>query len=240
MRYLLCLIFIASIPSVHAQRIEDERERRRRDRFNISVGTQVEIPTGEYAYLYSGNPIGFGGSILSRTRVPFFYSGVNFTYARTGREKQNILLDSYDEEGFYTSTDYGESIVNHNIYRVNGALRFEPLRRDFQPYIEGLAGFKVYNSTEKFVLDENSDRQVLERNTLESSLTGNLSWAVGLKFRAGNGLFIEGRYEQSRGGNASFIDPNSFNFSEQGNHSYEIINSRTSSNLIHLGVSLEF
>ncbi len=235
MRYLFIIFLCMSFSSyTFAQRIPQG------ERTSISFGTQIEIPTGEYNQIHNQLNVGIGGSFLTRTKIPFLQSGINFTYAKTGKYADDIFLETNE---FISGTEIYERAnltVKHKIFRTNGVLRFKPFKGPIQPYLEGMAGVKTYTSTAKIEQGEGRNSYVVSRDNIERSFTGSLGWAAGIKIQLTRGVFLEGRYEKTEGGMASYIDSDSFHLNPQGNYEYDLLSSKTNSNIIHLGISLDF
>ena len=235
MRYLFILLLCLSFNSyTFAQRVPLG------ERTSISFGTQLEIPNGEYNHIHNQLNIGIGGSFLTRTKLPLFQSGINFTYAKTGKYIDDVFLetDEYvDGNPIYQIADFS---VKHRIYRTHGVLRFKPFKGPIQPYLDGMAGVKMFSSTAKTEQGQGRDSYVLGRENIERHFAGSIGWALGLKVKLTRRAFLEGRFEKLEGGNASYIDADSFLLNPQGGDDYDLRNSKTSSTLIHLGISLDF
>lgn len=235
MRYLSIIFLCMSFSSyTFAQRIPLG------ERTSISFGAQLEIPTGEYNQTHNQLNAGIGGSFLTQTKLPFIQSGINFTHAKSGKYEDDIFLDTNENINGNEIYERANFTVNHNIYRTHGVLRFKPFKGPVQPYLDGMAGIKVFSSTARTELEEGRDNYVISKENLEKSLAGSLGWAIGLKIQLTSGLFLEGRYEKLEGGNATYIDTDSFQLNPQGNYQYDLLSSKTNSNLAHLGISLDF
>ena len=211
-----------------------------RERTSISFGTQLEIPNGEYNYIHNQLNIGIGGSFLTRTKLPLFQSGINFTYAKTGKYIKDIFLETDEYAAGNPIYQIADFSVKHRIYRTHGMLRFKPFKGPIQPYLDGMAGVKMFSSTAKTEQGQGRDSYVIGRENIERHFAASLGWALGLKVRLTRRAFLEGRFEKLEGGHASYIDADSFLLNPQGGYDYDLRNSKTNSTLIHLGVSLDF
>jgi hypothetical protein len=235
MRYLFIILLCLSFNSyTFSQRVP------KGERTSISFGTQLEIPNGEYSHIHNQLNIGIGGSFLTRTKLPLFQSGINFTYSKTGKYIDDVFLetDAYiNDNPIYEIADFS---VKHRIYRTHGVLRFKPFKGPIQPYLDGMAGVKMFSSTAKTEHGQGRDSYVIARENIERHFSGSLGWAVGLKVKLTHRVLLEGRFEKLEGGNASYIDADSFLLNPQGGYDYDLRSSKTSSTLIHLGVSLDF
>lgn len=235
MRYLFLIMLCSGLNSyTFAQRITS------RERTSISFGTQLEIPNGEYNYIHNQLNIGIGGSFLTRTKLPLFQSGINFTYAKTGKYIKDIFLETDEYAAGNPIYQIADFSVKHRIYRTHGMLRFKPFKGPIQPYLDGMAGVKMFSSTAKTEQGQGRDSYVIGRENIERHFAASLGWALGLKVRLTRRAFLEGRFEKLEGGHASYIDADSFLLNPQGGYDYDLRNSKTNSTLIHLGVSLDF
>jgi len=232
---LTLMMFI--ITSLSAQRRNNILDR---DRTFISFGGQMELPTGEYAVGLDDPAFGFGGSFLSTTRFNWFKAGVNFTYAKTGKFTDEVFLEQGETFNGLPVVEQADLKVNHKIYRGHAMLRFSPFRGKVQPYFDGMVGLKNYSSAAVYEQGEGRDSFILERNNLENSWATSYGWATGVQVELTRGLFLEGRYEHMNGGNATYINPDSFGINPKGDFEYETIRSRTNSSIIHLGVAFQF
>jgi hypothetical protein len=236
MRYLFLILLCSGLNSyTFAQRITSG------ERTSISFGTQLEIPSGEYNYIHNHNQlnIGIGGSFLTRTKLPLFQSGINFTYAKTGKYIKDIFLETNEYAAGNPIYQIADFSVKHRIYRTHGMLRFKPFKGPIQPYLDGMAGVKMFSSTAKTEQGQGRDSYVIGRENIERHFAASLGWALGLKVRLTRRAFLEGRFEKLEGGHASYIDADSFLLNPQGGYDYDLRNSKTNSTLIHLGVSLD-
>ncbi len=237
MRHLIIIpLLIATCHLANAQRDSTNT----REKTSISFGGQMEIPSEEYSLYQTESTFGYGGSFLTRNRIPWFQSGINFTYGQTGKFTDEVSIqegETYNGTPVFGITDL---TVKHKIYRTHGVLRFKPFKGMVQPYIDGMAGMKVFASSAKMEQGEGRSKTVLDRYNIEKSLTSSFGWAAGLKVEITNDFFVEGRYEHMTGGTASYIDEESLYLNASDKLEYDLHESRTNSSLVHLGISIDF
>lgn len=216
------------------------QQKNKRARTSISFGTQVEIPTGEFQNIHGESIFGFGGAFLRRSHIPFLQTGINFTYGQAGRYTKDVSMvigETYNGAPVYEDADV---IAKQKVYRTHGALRFVPFKGSVQPYLEGMAGFKMYSTSVKLEQGSGRNSMVVDRYNLERSYTTSYGLAAGIKIELSDGFFIEGKYEHLTGGVAEYVDPNSFSMNSKEEFVYDLNESRTNSSMVHLGVSFDF
>ena len=229
---ILALVFLAT-------EVYGQRNRIARERTIISFGGEVGVPQAEFDEVYGDATFGYGGNFLTKTRLPFIFSGVNIQYARMGKYADEVFIEEGQTLNGTPVFQSASAEAKYKVHTVHGALRFEPFRGPVQPYIEGLAGFKVFSSNVKVIDEETRSREVIDKYNLERSMTTSYGWAAGLKIQLTPGIFAEGRVENLFGGNARYIDGESMYMNSQDQFSYDMLESKTNTLLIHLGVSID-
>jgi len=207
------------------------------ERTSISFGTQVGVPQGEFKHVYGEAAYGIGGTFVTKNRLPFIYSGLNYTYARMGKLTDEVRL--YDGENLFGNPVYESynASVSNKVHRIHGVVRLEPFKGKVQPYVEGLAGGVIYNT--RMVIEDESGFEEASKSNLETSLAGSAGWAAGLKIELSRGLFVEGRMENLRGSNSRYMDPETVIMDSFGNVQYDMLESQTHSRIFHIGISLD-
>ncbi len=208
-----------------------------KERTSISFGGHLGIPNGEFQDVYGEYLYGVGGTIVTKNRFPFVYTGLNYSYARMGKTTSEIqLLDGENQFGSAVWKGYSASISN-KIHRIHAVARFEPFRGKVQPYVEGAVGGVIYNS--RMTIQEDSRYAEPEKSNLETSIAGSIGWSAGLKVQVVNRIFIEGRIENLLGSKASYMKPESIYINGYGDADYDMLRSQTNSRVFQLGISFE-
>ncbi|MFK7757174.1 MAG: hypothetical protein AB8B53_09615 [Flavobacteriales bacterium] len=206
----------------------------------VSFGGELGLPSGEFNSSLGTQTFGFGGSFHTDTRNRIFQTGGNFSFARFGSYSDELSL--YQGETLNGNSVFEEANVHvkHRIYRTHASMRLNPFNGRVQPYVEGLAGLKWFSSSAHISQYSGRAKEKLNKYNLERSFTSSYGWAAGVKIEAARGVFIEARYENLIGGQASFINPESFSMTSHEVFEYDMERSKTNISQIHIGVSLEF
>lgn len=235
----LFLITVSTLllASVHAQLLDRNC---RPANTSISFGGELGLPSGDFNSSMGSALYGFGGSFHTDNRNRLFQTGGNFSFAKFGKYSDEMRL--YQGESMNGNAVFEDANIDvkHRIYRTHASLRLNPFHGRIQPYVEGLAGLKWFSSSAHITQYSGRAKEKLDKYNLERSFTTSYGWAAGVKVEATRGLFIEARYENLMGGQANFINPESFSMTSNEVFDYDMERSKTNISQIHIGISFEF
>jgi hypothetical protein len=132
--------------------------------------------------------------------------------------------------------------INSNVYRYQVLARFRPFDRGFQIYADAIAGVQSFSTNTIITLDSNNSTTNTDQSVNEHrDFTAHYGWAGGVRVGLNSTLFIEGRFEQIRGGMAKYVDRNSIEVNQNNNSiQFNTLQSQTNMYTYQLGVTLLF
>ena len=212
---------------------QDEKEHRPQ----LNFGLQLGFPQDNFARIYSRDAIfGMGGRLLFPLdqKLPLD-AGFQFYYMWMGTEKETFTLyNAVQGDYVVTSKVHGSMMPFH----IN--LRFRPLRNVtnvVDPYIEGLAGFRVfYVKTEIEVDDLTPTEQPEPETSTINNWSGSYGVATGLGIRIAENIKLDFRYSRLKGGKAKYLDPKKIEFSSTGDPIYSRNRSETNMDNYEIGI----
>lgn len=201
--------------------------------FTLSGGFQVAIPKGEFAENYDGNLFGMYASLsIPLLDLPIEVGG-GFIWNSLSNESRGVEIVN----NLVPDRDEGDLYVRGNsyTYRLQGRLR--PLNGRFRPYGELFAGVRNFRITSELELE---DFNQASGDLIESDLTFTAGYAIGAKFQLIPTLFLEFRFDNQSGSEATYIDPASVTIRDDGSFTYETRSSQTNQWAISAGVAFSF
>jgi hypothetical protein len=201
--------------------------------FTLSGGFQLAIPKGEFADNYDGTLFGmYAGLSVPLLDLPIELGG-GFAWNSLSNQSQDVAIDN----NLVPEKDRGELFVRGNAYTYQLQARLRPLNGRFRPYGEIYGGVRNFSITSEMQL-ENANQA--SGDLAERDFTFLAGYAIGAKFRLLPGIFLEARYDNQTGSEATYIDPESVVIENDGNFSYKTRKSRTDQWSISLGVGFSF
>jgi len=211
-------------------------------RLNGAFEPQISIahPINEFAETDTSDRIlfGLGGEIVapivqnSPLRV-----GLSVRYFWSGRETRRLDLVDSNGDPFEL-----ESKVKGSMVPVHVLVRVDPMNNtDFPilPYIGGFAGIRFFSTNNQITYDYDDGSEPYFENNRQVSVTSSYGLELGLHIRIGRAIF-DLRYERAYGGTAKYLDMSSVTFSDQGQSSYDRLETRTDVEIYSLGVVFPF
>ncbi len=234
MRRLIVLFFILTPWTLLAQQGNQVvLEPVNRRSFTLSGGFQVVTPQGEFGENYEGNPFGiFAALSLPIINLPIEVGG-GFVWNSLSSQSQSVSI----QNNLVPTRDRGDLYVRGNAYTYQLHGRVRPLDGKFRPYGELFAGVRNFSITSELQLDNANQAS---GDLAERDFTFIAGWAVGLKYQLVPGIFLEARYDNQAGSEATYIDPESVVIENDGSFSYGTKSSQTSQWAISLGVAFSF
>jgi opacity protein-like surface antigen len=246
---LFLTVFGLSLMSGYAQ---NERDSNNRGAVNNRVDFKDEfigilqghmkfaIPQGEFANTYSESAFfGLGAGLLFQVLESPIDAGLTVDYFWMERQQKDFTVTD-PQFGNYDVT----STINGNVVPIHGVIRVTPLRTvlpKFNPYIEGLAGFRVFSIRTKIEVDDGSNTTQPEPEIdRDPSAAWSYGYAAGLYFEVSPNFNIDLGVANVYGSNASYIDAESLRFTTQGDPVYERKESKTHVVNIRAGVNILF
>jgi hypothetical protein len=199
----------------------------------LSAGVEVGSPIGEFNSSFGKEMFGLSGNLSVPWRVLPLEWGVDVGWCRMGSAASSVEVNNE-----FLQNVQAELQVNSNITSVHGHLRFSPLQGPVRPYVDGMAGLRIF-STRSEVTAEGIEGNI-SSTTEASSWAGSYGWAGGLMVGFGPLVYAEARVERWESGRVSYVDPESITISEQGNVGFSTLYSGTSTFNFYLGLGLSF
>ena len=201
--------------------------------FTLSGGFQVVNPRGEFGENYEGNPFGiFTALSLPILDLPIEVGG-GFVWNSLSSQSQSVSI----QNNLVPTRDRGDLHVRGNAYTYQLHGRVRPLDGKFRPYGELFAGVRNFSVTSELQLDNVNQAS---GDLAERDFTFIAGWAVGLNYRLIPGIFLEARYDNQAGSEATYIDPTSVVIENDGSFSFGTKSSKTKQWAMSLGVAFSF
>jgi hypothetical protein len=233
MRRLILVFFLLMAISSQAQQNQVVLEPVNRRTFTLSGGFQLAVPTGEFSESYDGNPFGiFAALSLPIGDTPIEVGG-GFVWNSLSSQSESVTI----QNTLVPDRDRGDLFVRGNAYTYQLHGRLRPLNGKFRPYGEVFAGVRNFSVTSELKLDNVNQAS---GDLAERDFTFLAGWAIGLKYQLIPGIFLEARYDNQAGSEATYIDPESVVIGSDGSFSYDTKNSKTSQWAISVGVAFSF
>lgn len=198
----------------------------------LSGGMEFGVPLGEFDHTWGNTTVGLSANIAMPMRTLPLEFGYDFAWGRMGSEVR--LLDQ--TPGNLLGSRNGRKVdVKSNVFGHHGLIRFNPLRGNVRPYGEVMLGARNFVTrstitTAEGVTDDERDGQWVR----------SYGWAVGLMYSLSRQFYVEGRVERLFNGKVDYVDPETIAIANDGQVTYEKLNSRTESLQIQVGVGLRF
>ncbi|MBL7964790.1 MAG: hypothetical protein JNM31_13210 [Flavobacteriales bacterium] len=227
MRHLTTIALLASALVASAQ-----NENRGRSA-TLSLGGHYGEPLGEFEQVWESGFPGLGGQLsVPMRRLPFEW-GLGFTWSYLGNKDFTVPIDVAS-----VPSKTGELDVNVNLYAVHPFLRFRPIQGRVMPYVDGLAGARAFTIRTRLTADGVDGP--LSKKTEDVDIASSWGWAVGLMVAVTGNLYVEGRFEKLRGGEATYVDRETIDVDANGRLTYGTRTSTTDMWLAQLGIALRF
>lgn len=193
----------------------------------------MAFPKGDFKDNYEGTPFGMYAALsIPIANLPIEVGG-GFVWNSLARQSQAVDIINSIVPG----RDRGDLFVKGNSYTYQLSGRVRPFDGRIRPYGELYAGVRTFNVTSELQLDNVNQGS---GDVVESDFTFLAGWAVGLKYRLIPGIFLEVRYENQAGSEATYIDPTSVIIENDGSFSFDTKDSNTSQWALSLGVAISF
>lgn len=206
----------------------------------LQFHTKLSFPQGDFANTYSESAFfGIGGGLLFPIKESPIDAGLTVDYFWMERQTETQRLKDK-----FTGTYEVKSTINGNVVPVHSVLRVTPLRTinsPVQPYIQGMAGFRVFSIRTKIEVDDLSGGAQpdpdIER---EPSAAWSYGYGGGVFVQIAENLNIDLSVSNLFGTNATYIDPESLEFDANGDPTYEKRESETHVANVRLGINIVF
>ena len=207
---------------------------------SISVGIQVVQPEGEFRDFYTGNPAGISAQLVGPLAGSPILVGVSGAWTSMDSKTEDIYVNvGSDKNGNEYYEDGTMSVKsNNNRYLMVG--RLNPFPGGFQLYGDALVGFETFSTKTRIELKDGSSTTAPDKHRHHWDAGATLGWAVGTKIKLSNDLFLEGRFEKLEGGRTTFVDPETIEVTDEGELSFETVQSKTNKWTVQVGISFEF
>lgn len=193
--------------------VEEPRNNWRNNNNEYSGGFQFDLnlaaPQGEFADSYNRDAFfGLAGGISFVIRDTPIEGGLRAGYYWMGRTNEDVRINDSISGDYEVSTT-----VNGNVIPVHFNARILPLRsisNQFNPYIEGLAGFRIFNIRTKVEVDDlTTGPQPEPEIDRESTVAFSYGYAAGVLIGPINRASLNIRVSRIYGGRATYVDPES-------------------------------
>jgi opacity protein-like surface antigen len=233
--------FLLLLTLLLALNLSAQKNKKRNQRApSLSIGFQVADPQGEYAQHYRGHPVGLGVTFMANMGRSPFEIGGDFAWRAMGSRKQDIAIsEGFDIEGDEIFSD-GSMRVASNIYTYHGVARFKPFAGAIQPFGDVMAGLKTFATKTTIEEDNGGYSEVVRTDRNHRDFALSYGWAAGLKIKLSEYITLESKFQHLRGGDTTFIDPETVEIDPDGLLQYEERASKSSVMLYQIGISIEF
>lgn len=204
---------------------------------SLSVGAQAAFPREEFAEVFNGTPIGINAALT----LPIIKNlplevGFSFAWNSMASDEEDVFFQ--DTEGIFSE---GTLNLNSNAYTYHFLGRFRPLNGKIRPYVDILGGFRTYSAkTRMQINDDYGGNYEAQKEVLNRDFVLSAGWAAGIQVEVARGIFIEGRFENIKGGSVSYINPETMQILENGNINYELTESKSNQMTGSLGILFNF
>ena len=208
----------------------------------LDLHSSLAIPINETAIEDSSTSsslvaFGFGGGFT----VPVLENsplrlGISFRYMWLGSKSREFFLT--DEEGYtyeLESSVKGSMSPLHIIARVD-AMNYS----DFPvlPYLGGFVGIRFFGTNHKLTIDYQDGSEPIIDNNRKVSVTSSYGFELGLHIRISKEILLDFRYEHAYGGWAKYVDLTSVKIDNNGNATYDRLETRTDVAMFTLGIAI--
>ncbi len=207
----------------------------------IDIDIRFAFPTGEFKDFYTRPGMGgFGVDVLRPLgKTNPLDVGVGFGYYFMSRSEETY--------GYYTPGvgDYDvNSRVSGGMFALHLISRLYPLksvRSPFQPYVEGLAGFRVFSANQRLETYIHATDTYLP---VEKDYNYNGSWSYGfgggikIMMSKSELLFLNLKASKIYGTATKNMDPSSVQIFDDGTYAYNEFKSRTDVVRFSLGIHI--
>ena len=104
------------------------------------------------------------------------------------------------------------------------------------PYAGGFVGLRFFGTNQKITVDYLDGSEPLVENNREVSITTTYGFELGLHARITPEVMLDFRVERAYGGWAKYVDLSSVQIDDNGNATYDRIESRTDMDMFTLGL----
>jgi hypothetical protein len=206
---------------------------------NIGFGLQACQPVGDFAQQFNGYPIGLAGTFSSPIMRSPIELGFAFAWNNMGTQNHDVSVPvGKDEQGNQVYSN-GTIHIRSNMYRYDGFVRFRPFAGNFQPYIDGLFGISQFRTNTNIAVDNTSFSTATSSQQIQKDYAFNAGYAIGLRLRLGPLFFLEGRFENLKGGQASYVDRNSVSLTPTNQVNFNTKTSHTNMYTYQIGLSIQ-
>lgn len=199
------------------------------------------IPQGGFAETYSKSAFfGIGAGLLFQLKESPIDAGLNVDYFWMERQQEDFNGLSGPNNTSYDVT----STINGNMIPVHGVIRITPLRTvlpKINPYVEALAGVRIFNIRTKIEVDDGTNSTQPEPDIdRETSAAWSYGYAGGVYFQVSPNFNVDLSVANLYGTKASYIDAESPTFTDQGDPVFGSKESDTHIVNIRMGVNILF
>ena len=204
----------------------------------IDVEIRTAFTTGEFEEAYSKAGMGGGGiTIVAPIKQTILALGAELGYYYMGNtsstsEYSEVGIGDYD----VTSSFSGSMIPFHMVARIDPLMSSDfPIH----PYIEGVAGFKVFNFVREFdTYIYRTDENLPTEKEVNKSLAWSYGFGGGIRVKITDGFFINAKAHKVFGSETKYTDTRSIEFHQDGTYSYGTTKSKTDVYRFTLGISI--
>lgn len=210
-------------------------------------GLSLAFPQNNFAKAAGSRPyFGLGGKLVfaSRDNSPISF-GLSFNYFWMFRKTDKQTITQRASTFPFTKYEYqvettvhGAMMPTHLHFRL---MPFIATNSPVQPYAEGLAGFRIFNTRSKIEVDDLSGGTQPDPEIDNNiNITSSYGYAVGVNVRVAHAIYVNARFENIYGGWGKYIDPSSVKIDNNGDATISRKESRTDILNYTLGVSFHF
>lgn len=207
----------------------------------FDLNLTVAIPINEQAISDSStstsiDAIGIGGGFTLPIKSSPIRLGLSFRYLWIGsRTKDFYFTDNQGFEYLLISTVKGSMSPLHFEARIDPMIY---TNFPVMPYVGGFMGIRFFGSNHKITIDYEDGTEPSMENNRKVSVTSSYGFELGLHIRINKWLLLDFRYEHAYGGWAKYVDLSTVEIDNNGDASYERIETRTDAAMFTVGVAM--
>jgi hypothetical protein len=235
-KHCLCLLaLLLGITAVAQRNVRNPRKP------TLNFGVQVMQPIGQFAETFEGYPAGFAGQFhfpIARSPIEI---GLGAAWNSMGAQNEQVLVGTgfVDLQGDEIVSE-GRIRMGSNNYRYTSMLRFRPFAGLIQPYAELVAGVETYSTTTRISMNDPAYQATPGRDVHQRDVGVTTGWAAGLALELVDGISINGRFENLRGSEATYVDGNTLVLTNEQELRFETRTSATDKYTYTVGVTIRF
>jgi opacity protein-like surface antigen len=207
---------------------------------SLAFGAQVVQPIGEFSKQFDGYPAGFSANFSAPIGRSPFELGFGYAWNNMGSQNKEISALVYTDSMGFDIYEPGTMRIRSTINRYQVIARFRPFNGKIQPYVDAMSGVEAYKTKTDITLDNNGYSEASTSVRQHLDMTYSFGWAAGLRIAIADNIFLEGRFENLTGGNATYVDKESIELLDNNEITFDTKESATNKYTYQMGIAFRF